>query len=112
MFRTIRFSFQHNGTSLISGVRTGSDGFPPTRVVAVPGHGFRKPLTEIDPRGIAQLFANFPPIERIAPVVPLAVLDHADRGPIRAAQFEQPLGETAVRPPGPVADVVDLPRSP
>src|SRR4051812_26574788 len=82
---------------------------PPRLVIAVPLHRRREPVVEAGPWLVAELRPDLRVVERVTPVVALAVLDVVDVGrPVPTACVEQPLGEIPIGQLDATADVVDL----
>src|SRR5690606_31813012 len=65
---------------------------PPGAVLPVPGHGLRQAGLEVPLRRVPELLADLRPVDRVATVVTLAVLDVLDAVPGRATGGEQPVG--------------------
>ena len=94
----------------VTGVRTRLQRLPPGAVVAVPGDGrARGPSSNGDRRRVAQLVADLGDVQRVPPVVALAVVDAVAPVPVPArSPSSSTLGELPVGQLGAAADVVDL----
>src|SRR5262245_7158465 len=81
---------------------------PPRAVGLIPGDRLGQPGLERLDRPVPELGADLRTVDRVAPVVALAIRHVLHHVPAGAAGVEQPLGEFLVAEFGAAADVVDL----